>query len=520
MDDVAVGERLVGGQRVGRFRHVRVHRLDPALVKVLARYRAGGLAGGEQPHLVTYSLPAPGQVVDAPLGPAVGGRRDRHPRRGDQADPHRCTRCIQPSSASQQSPHDPVRPAREAGPFPVHDHQGVGPAAFVPAGQGPCRCEVQGDGVTVHITIAAPRAGRWQGPTSRHSVAKGTSITGTAPSSTARRTVRARPGSSRCDQPSAIMSARSASVTSRTCSQAEPDDAADAVQDTFAIAAGKLGGLRDPRKLRPWLYAVARNECHRRRRGPETGLDEAADLADPAADISDSAERAELRRLVRAALAGLHPGEREALELSLRHDLDGADLAAVLGVSRNQAHALASSARGQLEKALGVLLVARTGRRACPVLDGLLADGDGRLTAHTRKEISRHIDQCEVCDNRRRGVLRPAALFGMAPLAALPRWLRGEVLRICGDDSDLTLTYRHEVMLRAGPLRPNGFPQAIREPRRRIVALTRIAAAAAIVIALASAGIISALALGGSPPPRSLAGARTSRGSATAGAAQ
>jgi len=301
---------------------------------------------------------------------------------------------------------------------------------------------------------------------------------------------------------------------------AEPDDAADAVQDTFAIAAGKLGGLRDPRKLRPWLYAVARNECHRRRRGPETGLDEAADLADPAADISDSAERAELRRLVRAALAGLHPGEREALELSLRHDLDGADLAAVLGVSRNQAHALASSARGQLEKALGVLLVARTGRRACPVLDGLLADGDGRLTAHTRKEISRHIDQCEVCDNRRRGVLRPAALFGMAPLAALPRWLRGEVLRICGDDSDLTLTYRHEVMLRAGPLRPNGFPQAIREPRRRIVALTRIAAAAAIVIALASAGIISALALGGSHPPHSLAGARTSRGSATAGAAQ
>src|ERR1039458_8502650 len=84
------------------------------------------------------------------------------------------------------------------------------------------------------------------------------------------------------------------------------------------------------------------------------------------------------------------PGERQPVDLSLRHVLDGADLAAVLGVSRNRAHALVSSARGQLEKALGVLLVARTGRRACPVLDGLLADGDGRLTAHTRKEISRH----------------------------------------------------------------------------------------------------------------------------------
>ena len=49
---------------------------------------------------------------------------------------------------------------------------------------------------------------------------------------------------------------------------AEPADAADAVQDTFIVAAAKLDGLRDPDRLRPWLYAVARNECHRRLRAP------------------------------------------------------------------------------------------------------------------------------------------------------------------------------------------------------------------------------------------------------------
>ena len=43
----------------------------------------------------------------------------------------------------------------------------------------------------------------------------------------------------------------------------EPADAADAVQDTFLVATTKLRGLRDPSKLRPWLYAVARNECLR-----------------------------------------------------------------------------------------------------------------------------------------------------------------------------------------------------------------------------------------------------------------
>jgi hypothetical protein len=46
----------------------------------------------------------------------------------------------------------------------------------------------------------------------------------------------------------------------------EPADAADAVQDTFLVATAKLRDLRDPGKLRSWLYAVARNECLRRLR--------------------------------------------------------------------------------------------------------------------------------------------------------------------------------------------------------------------------------------------------------------
>ena len=65
----------------------------------------------------------------------------------------------------------------------------------------------------------------------------------------------------------------------------EPADAADAVQDTFLIATAKLGSLRDAGKLRSWLYAVARNECHRRLRSGQatSALDEVADLPAPAA---------------------------------------------------------------------------------------------------------------------------------------------------------------------------------------------------------------------------------------------
>ena len=300
----------------------------------------------------------------------------------------------------------------------------------------------------------------------------------------------------------------------------EPEDAADALEDTFVIAGGRLGGLRDPRKLRPWLYAVAHNECHRRLRATEVDHDEPDDLAGLSAEPGDSPERAELRRLVRAALDGLNPGEREVIELGLRHDLHGADLAAVLGVPRSQAHALSSRARGQLEKALGALLVARTGRRACPELDMLLDDWDGRLTAPTRKRVSRHIDQCDVCTDRKHGALRPAALYGMAPLAALPGLLREEVLGLCADAGPLAQSYRRDVMQQAGAFRPNGFPQAIRPPRQRLLVLSGVAAAAGILIAIAATGIITVLALGGShaPPPADAARSAHPPGSATASA--
>src|SRR5450756_553161 len=74
----------------------------------------------------------------------------------------------------------------------------------------------------------------------------------------------------------------------------DPADAADAVQDTFVIAASRLDGLRDPDRLRAWLYAVARNESLRilRSKKGTSALDEALDVTDASADVSDGAEHA------------------------------------------------------------------------------------------------------------------------------------------------------------------------------------------------------------------------------------
>jgi len=295
------------------------------------------------------------------------------------------------------------------------------------------------------------------------------------------------------------------------------DAAADAVEDTFVVAAARLGGLREPRKLRPWLYAVARNECRRRPRPTEAGPAEAGpgQAGDEAEDTGPKG--AELPRLARAALGRLNPGEREVIELSLRHDLHGADLAAVLGVSRHQAHALVAQARGRLESELGTLIVARTGRRDCAEL-GLLLDGwDGRLTALTRKRVSRHIGECDACASRSSGTLRRAVLRGMAPLAVPPPGLRDEVLELYADHSPQARAYLRGVTQRAGPFRPNGFPQPVRAAGSRMLALSLsgVAAAVAVLIALTATGIVTVLALTGSnSPDPSAAGASGSPGAA------
>lgn len=46
----------------------------------------------------------------------------------------------------------------------------------------------------------------------------------------------------------------------------DPGEVSQAIRDTFLIASARVSELREPDKLRSWLYAVARNECLRRRR--------------------------------------------------------------------------------------------------------------------------------------------------------------------------------------------------------------------------------------------------------------
>jgi RNA polymerase sigma factor (sigma-70 family) len=329
----------------------------------------------------------------------------------------------------------------------------------------------------------------------------------------------------------------------------EPGDAADAVQDTFVIAAAELAGLHDPHRLRPWLYAVARNECLRRVGGAaavaapvdevpadEFGFDAAPvdalagdalagdALAGVTGDGFDAAERAEVGALLRAATCGLGAGERDLIQLRWQQGLDVAEIAAILGVSRNRAHVLLSRAQDQLEKSLGALLVARTGGDDCDTLSALLEDGDGELTVPMRKRIDRHILRCRVCARRRHREVGPRLLLGLTPLAApsvvaMPEGLRARVLRLANSTTPGAVAYRASVTRRTAPFRRAGFPKPIDPPGRqwRPSRQRQAAAAAGVAIAgaVAAAALLTlALASGGSGRHEGAAG---TAGAAVAG---
>jgi RNA polymerase sigma factor (sigma-70 family) len=92
----------------------------------------------------------------------------------------------------------------------------------------------------------------------------------------------------------------------------DPAAAAAALKDTFVVAAATLGNLSEPSKLRPQLFALARNECRRRSRpasavrdGEANAADEPADATDvPAADGDLSDATVQFRAVGRAPAAG------------------------------------------------------------------------------------------------------------------------------------------------------------------------------------------------------------------------
>ncbi|EFQ82806.1 Sigma-70 region 2 [Aeromicrobium marinum DSM 15272] len=210
------------------------------------------------------------------------------------------------------------------------------------------------------------------------------------------------------------------------------EEAEDSVADSFVILAERLTQLRDPDRLRPWLYAVVRSECLRRlkarKRVVYDGEDQLVAMADDARTPEDEAQATALRELVWDAAAGLADRDRALLDLHLRQGLEGAELGEAMGVTAANAYVMLSRLRTQVDRSLGALLIARLGRDDCDELDDLLADWDGSFSPLIRKRVARHVDGCDVCSERRKVIVSPWALLAAVPVFTVPLGLRDRVM--------------------------------------------------------------------------------------------
>jgi RNA polymerase sigma-70 factor (ECF subfamily) len=127
----------------------------------------------------------------------------------------------------------------------------------------------------------------------------------------------------------------------------------EAVQSAWPIAWRKLGTVRDPSRLRPWLVSIAVNEARqlsrRRRRGRVLEIavasDPSANSADPAALTGDID--------LRNALARLKPDDRALIALRYVAGFDSAELGSALGISPSATRARLARLLGRLRTELG-----------------------------------------------------------------------------------------------------------------------------------------------------------------------
>lgn len=238
----------------------------------------------------------------------------------------------------------------------------------------------------------------------------------------------------------------------------DTDAAADSVHDAMVTAHGRPGTLREPARVRAWLYALTRFECASRRgRTPVGGM--------PEPSLEGEENDPELAAIVREALAELGQKERDVLLLALRHELSTSEIGAVLGLTSRQTASRLARARDHLENAAAAVILARTGRAHCPDLSALLDSIEGPLPQQLRRRLTRHIIGCKECTEGRRRRVSSERLLEVIPIAFPPLSLRRRVAETCARPERDEV--RTAITSRTGGFDKNGFPPSGSERRAR-----------------------------------------------------
>src|SRR4051812_22752275 len=182
-----------------------------------------------------------------------------------------------------------------------------------------------------------------------------------------------------------------------------PDEAEDAVQQSFISAYDAMRSDQRDIRLKPWLYAIARNRCLsilRARREEPAELDDV-----PTAGLAEEVQqRSDLRALLND-LHGLPVEQRAALVLSEVGGLSHAEVGAVVGCEAAKVKSLVFQARSSL------IETRRARDIPCGEIREQLATATGG--ALRRAPLRRHLRTCTGCAEFRDQVMRQRKALAM-----------------------------------------------------------------------------------------------------------
>jgi RNA polymerase sigma factor (sigma-70 family) len=289
-------------------------------------------------------------------------------------------------------------------------------------------------------------------------------------------------------------------------------DAEDAVQATFAAAYRTLRADRRAVTLRPWLFAIARNNCLSilRRRRPWVELN-----GEPALD-GDPLRELELREEVRQMIEGLRAlpeSQRASLVLAELHGFSQAEIGSVLGVQPEKVKSFICQARSSL-------ISERTARETdCREIREELATARG--AALLRGRLRRHLRSCDDCRTYADGVARQRRHLGvLLPLAPTLMLKYRALEEALGTGAAVDPAYAGGAAVGVAGVAGGGFNALALKIAAGLACLGTGAGAGASVLMSPSApsrpAHVSAVTLASSASPRTTASALTYTGKAPA----